>query len=136
MADFVKWFMPWKPRKQNADGLPLGLTEADIAAIAALRATPHWPRYLSVIERLGEQQALTLSSGLEYDKYLFASGALTALRRVYVLADELIAAAQSLEARKHDRTQRTADADRKHAAGFVNTPWYDQWRADAARRPG
>ena len=136
MADFAKWFMPWKPRKQSADGLPLGLTTADIDAVAALRSSPHWPRYVAIIERLGEQQALTLASGLEHDKYLFASGALTALRRVYVLADELLAAAQSLEDRKHDRTERNATADRKHAAGFVNTPWYDSWRADATRGPG
>ena len=130
----VRWLMPWRPRKQSTAGLPLGLEPQDIDAIAALRASAHWPRYIAVIERLGEQQAVTLTSGLPHEKYLFASGALTALRRVYTLADDLIAAATNIEELAHARDRKSAVNAARHADTFVNTPWYDGWRRDALDR--
>lgn len=95
-----------------------------------LSATPAWPRYLAVLERLGEQQASTLASGLPHDQYLFMAGALTALRRVYTLADDVIVAATKLEEITDVRTRSAAVANARHAATFVNTPWYTGWRSD------
>lgn len=134
--DVTRWLMPWKPRKQSTSGLPLGLEQPDIDALKALRASAHWARYIAVIERLGEQQASTLVSGVAHEKYLFASGALTALRRVYTLADDLIAAATNIEELAHARDRHVADANAKYADTFVNTPWYDSWRADRPSRTG
>lgn len=135
MVDIAKWFMSWTPRRPSTSGLPFGIEQHEIDAIDALRSSPHWPHYLAMLERLGEQQASTLASGVDHDKYLFASGALTALRRVYTLADDLIAAANNLKEQQHARDRKLDAADRRHADTFVNTPWYDSWRADSVGRP-
>ncbi len=132
MLDITHWFMPWKPRKAVEPGLPLGLTEQDLDAFRALRASAHWSRYVALIERLGEQQASTLATGLPHEKYLFASGALTALRRVYTLVDDVIATATNIEELAHARDRKSAAAAVRHADTFVNTPWYDNWRRDRA----
>ncbi len=130
MTRIAAWLTPWKRRAPATTSLPLGLTESDIDSLAALRTSPHWKHYVAVLDRLGEQQAAVLASGLDHDKYLFVSGALTALRRVYTIADDLIAAAATLKEHEHAR-DRTASAAR-HADTFVNTPWYDSWRGDTA----
>lgn len=113
---------------------PLGVTEADIQALSALRATSHWPRYLAVLTRLGEQQASELTSGLPHDKYLFTAGAFTALRRVFTLTDDLIAAATKIEELSNARDRTNAARVVRNATSFVNTPWYAGWRSDAADR--
>lgn len=85
---------------------------------------------------MGEQQAAELTSGLPHDRYLFTSGALTALYRVFRLVDDLIAATEKLEALTNDRTKRDRARDVRHANTFVNTPWYDGWRdASAVESP-
>lgn len=119
-------------RKTEPSSLPLGLTPDDIDALRALRDTPHWKHYLVVLERLGEQHAAELASGLPYDKYLFTSGAFTALRRVFTLADDLIVAASTLKEHTNVRERKLADRNARHAAAFVNTPWYESWRAERA----
>jgi hypothetical protein len=132
MIDIRRWLMPWRPRKQSTSGLPLGLDQQDIDALTTLRAFPQWSRYIAVIERLGEQQASALATGLPHEKYLFASGALTALRRVYTLADDLIAAATNIEELAHARDRKLARSAARYADTFVNTPWYDGWCDDIA----
>lgn len=127
------WLTSWtrKPNQAAPSPLPLGISEADLAALKALRSTQAWPRYLQVLARLGEQQASELASGLPHDRYLFASGALTALRRVYTLVDDIVAAATKIEELEHARDRKSARNAARHADTFVNTPWYDGWRADA-----
>ena len=124
--------MSWRRKPATPSPLPLGVSETELAALQALRASAHWPHFLRVLERLGEQQASTLASGVVHEKYLFASGALTALRRVYTLADDLIAAATNIEELAHARDRKSARSAARYADTFVNTPWYDGWRADAA----
>ena len=121
-------------RKLENTQLPLGLTEQDIQSIQTLRASPHWKHFATVLERLGEQQAAELSSGVPHEKYLFASGAFTALRRISTLADDLIAAAANLKEHTDARQRKLAAATARNAATYVNTPWYDGWRTDASRR--
>lgn len=121
-------------RKLEPSQLPLGLTEQEVESIQFLRESAHWKHFATVLERLGEQQAAELSSGLDHDKYLFASGAFTALRRVSTLADDLIAAAAHLKEHTNARERKSAERTARHAASFVNTPWFDSWRADATRR--
>lgn len=126
-----QWFANLFQRKRAVTTeLPLGLTAQDIDSLKALRVSPHWKHFTTALERLGEQQAAELASGLPHDKYLFASGAFTALRRVYTLADDLIAAAAHLKEHSNARDAKHADLNARHAASFVNSPWYEQWRAD------
>lgn len=133
MSDLTtRWIMSWRRKSAQPSPLPLGVTEAELSALTMLRASPHWPHFLRVLERLGEQQASTLASGVSHEKYLFASGALTALRRVYTLVDDLIAAATNIEELAHARDRKSARNAARHADTFVNTPWYDSWRADSA----
>lgn len=124
--------MPWRRKPAAPSPLPLGITEVELQALSTLRTSPQFAHFLRVIERLGEQQASTLASGVPHEKYLFASGALTALRRTYTLVDDIIAAATQVEEHKNARERKSADNARRHADTFVNTPWYDGWRADAA----
>jgi hypothetical protein len=83
---------------------------------------------------VAEQQAAELVSGLSHDRYLFACGALTALRRVYTLVDDLIATATKLEEITNARTSDSASRAQRAASTFVNTPWYDGWRAETLAR--
>lgn len=133
-SKLLSWLMPWRRKASPPTELPLGLDQEHIQALSQLRSTPAWPRYLAVLERLGEQQAAELASGLPHDRYLFASGALTALRRVFTLADDLIAASETIKEHHNARDAKQLRAARRHADTFVNTPWYDGWRRDATRR--
>ena len=128
-----RWLTAWLRRKPDATNLPLGLAAQDLEALDALRASPHWPRYLRTLERLAETQAAELASGVPHGRYLFACGALTALRRTYTLVDDLLAAGTTLKETTDARSRDTARRTARNAATFVNTPWYDGWRADAAR---
>lgn len=125
-----RWLMRWR-KPAAVSPRPLGLTDSELAALKALRSTPHWPLYLAVLEKVGEHQASELASGLSHDRYLFACGSLTALRRVFTLVDDLIASATKLEELVDDRTRDTARRAARNAASFVNTPWYDGWRSGA-----
>lgn len=81
---------------------------------------------------MAEQQANELASGLPHDKYLFASGALTALRRIYTLTDDILAAAATLKELDDDRTEHERRSAERASTRFLNTPWYDGWRANTA----
>ena len=85
-----------------------------------------------MLARLGEQQAAELATGLVHDRYLFACGALTALRRVYTVVDDVLVAATQLKDHTDARTRTAARADQRAASTFVNTPWYDAAFARAA----
>lgn len=127
-----RWLLRWTRKRPAPSKLPLGLSENDIQGIRQLVASPSWKHYVRALEALGEQQAAEFSSGLPHDKYLFASGALTALRRVFTLADDLIAAASTLEEHTNAREHLAARHAARHASTFVNTPWFDGWRRDTA----
>ncbi len=134
MNAVVRWLTAWRQKRAPvASPYPLGLIEQDIEALRALRESPHWKRYIGVLERLGEQQAATLSSGLDHNKYLFACGALTAIRRVYSLVDDLLAGATQIKELQNDRTKREHVAARRVANTFVNTPFYDGFAAEQSR---
>jgi hypothetical protein len=120
---------PWR-RKHTPSALPLGVSPQDLEALRALRAHPHWKHYAALLERVAEAQAAELASALPHDRYLFTCGALTALRRVSSLVDDLLASASKLQEMTDARTRNTADAAARTARTFVNTPWYDGWRAD------
>lgn len=131
MIDTVvsRWLFRWR-HKKAASSLPLGLTEHDIQGLRQLIASSSWKHYVRALDALGEQQAAEFASGLPHDKYLFTAGALTALRRVYTLADDLIAATTRAEELSNARDRVTEQRTARYAAGFVNTPWYDSWRAN------
>jgi hypothetical protein len=102
-----------------------------LEAIRHLRSTPQWPRYLAVLERVAEQQASVLVSGLDHDKYLFGCGALTATRRIFTLVDDLMVAADNLKEIQDDRSRTARRAEQRRASTYLNTPFYDGWRRDS-----
>ena len=71
------------------------------------------------MERVFDQQAETLASGLDHDKYLFQCGVVFALRMVASLPDQLT---QALE-RSRDRTAESESTD---PGTFLNTVWYER----------
>ena len=77
------------------------------------------------------QGASVLASGLDHDKYLFSCGALTALRRIYTLVDDLVASAANLKEISDARSRTDASAEQRRASTFVNTPWFDGWKRDS-----
>ena len=129
---FSRWLTPWLRKVQaQPTGLPLNLSPVELEAIKHLRSTPQWPRYLAVLERVAEQQASLVASGLDHDKYLFSCGALTALRRIYTLADDLVASAANLKEIQDGRERTVARAEQRRASTFVNTPFFDGWKRDS-----
>ena len=124
-----RWLTPWlskrKPASPQDSPLPLGISAAELAALKALKSTPHWPHFCRVLGALAEAQSAELVAGQPHDRYLFLCGALHALRRVYTLADDLIAAATTSEEIADARDRDTARRAARHAAAFVNTPWWD-----------
>ena len=122
----TKWLMAWRRKTQGA--YPLGTSEQEISALKVLRSTPQWQRYLRVLERVGEQQASEVASGLAHDRYLFACGALNAIRRVYTLVDDVLATAAQTQEIANARQRTDADRAARTASTFLNTPWYDSWR--------
>ena len=130
---FSRWVTPWlRPQRAEKTGLPLNLSLKELEAIKTLRSTPSWPLYLAVLAKVAESQAQVLASGLDHDKYLFSCGALTALRRIYTLADDLVASAANLKEISDDRSRNDARVAQRHASSFVNTPWFDGWKRDSA----
>lgn len=125
-----RWLTPWLRKRPTAAGspLPLGLSPQAVQSLKVLQSTPQWPHFLAALEALAEQQASEVASGLPHDRYLFASGALTALRRVYTLVDDLIATAANLKEISDARERQFASAEQRRASSFLNTPWYDGWR--------
>jgi hypothetical protein len=112
---------------------PLGLTEAQVEAIAALTASPHWRHWLTAVERLAEVEAVALASSQPHDAYLTHCGAFAALRRVYTLPDDLAAATTTRQESLHARARAdTAVLDRT-AAARLNSP---AWDAERVRRAG
>lgn len=126
---FSRWLTTWRPRVAPS-GLPYHLTADQVAALQALRSRPEWKVYSELLTRVGEQQASQFAAGLDHDKYLFSCGALTAVRRIFTLVDDLLATVAKLEEIKDDRTRAAAKSASRYAASFVNTPWYDGFRAD------
>ena len=120
----VRWLLRWR-RKSAPTQLPLGLSDVDIEGLKHLVASPHWKHYERALNALCEQQASELATGLAHDRYLFACGALTALRRVYTVVDDVLVAATQLKDHTDARTRNAARADQRAASTFVNTPWYD-----------
>lgn len=85
------------------------------------------------LERLFEAQSETLVQKLAHDDYCFQCGTLTALRVIAGLPESL---SQSM--RLHDERTRSARVpdDPTGSVGFLNTPWFHGWRADAERGTG
>lgn len=94
---------------------------------------PAWKHYLALLERVFEQQAKELATGLPHDKYLIQCGAVYALQRMYDLPDQIIAKSRQQEEMKNVQSRLVArDADQRTSI-FLNTPWWDQYIRDTAR---
>ena len=95
----------------------LGLLPDQVASVLQLAQLPAWGHYQRALEALMEIQARPLLSGqLAHDQYLFAAGALEALRKVRELPETLTIT------RKEPDDRTPIDALRPEL--FVNTPYY------------
>ena len=128
----TRWITNWRRRTSPPTGMAYGLNSNELEALRILRASPQWAHYATLLERIGEQQASELVSGLAHDRYLFASGALTALRRVFTLVDDLLVSASKLEEITDARNRTAAEHAARASRAFLNTPWYDGWKRDRA----
>lgn len=98
----------------------LGLNREQVEAVLSLQTQPGWLHYCKALEVLGDMQARPLlASPLEYEKYLFQVGVVTAFRGLIDLPDTL-----STQLRSYDDHARTRRLDASPDP-FTNTPWYD-----------
>ena len=131
---FSRWLLRWQHKASRASDLPFGLSETEIEGLKQLVASPQWRHYLRVLDGLGEQQASELASALPHDRYLFTCGSLYALRRVYSLVSDVLAATKSLKEIEHVRVRASLERERRAANAFLNTPWWDAYQRDSAAR--
>jgi hypothetical protein len=118
-ATLKKLFRRPAPRDPK---LLLGLSPDQVDSLLQLQQHPGWVYYRRALEELAATQARPLLAGLlVHEEYLFAAGALEAIRRILALPDTLT-------------TTRSKPDDSPESPGldqFVNTPWYA-----TARRSG
>jgi hypothetical protein len=107
-----------------------------VEALRLLRASPQWGSYSEVVERVTVQNVEVLLGALQHDQYLFTCGVVYALRRVLTLPDLILAKVTELEALDHARSTASAGAGRARLDTFLNTPYWDDFLADAPRTGG
>ena len=138
---FSRWLTSLLRRRAPASALPLGLSETEVQALKTLQAAPAWKHYLRALEAVAERQAAELASGLPHDRYLFACGALYALRRLYTLTDDVLAVTSTIKEISDVRQRANAERTGNASSVFLNTPWWDAYVRDSvdaerARRSG
>ena len=132
----TKWLAKWLHREPPASRLPLGLTEREVEALQWLVSTPQWPHFLRALEALAASQLSELTNGLAHDRYLFACGALTALRRVATFPVDVLASTANLKEIDNVRSRTDAARQQRTANAFLNTPWWDAFVRDSTRAAG
>ena len=109
--------------KERSPLLPLGLSEDQARALAAMGSIPQWRHFSQVLERVYEQQLSALLRGMDHEAYLFQCGVCYALERVARLPQDLNDKVRELDARREE-PDHTPAGD----AIFPNTPYWDAWR--------
>src|SRR5207302_1183787 len=90
--------------------LPLGLEQAEVAALRQLLQSPPYLHYSAVLERVLCTQVDALLSALPHDRYLFQCGVVYATRRLIELPHDILAKVTELEAHANARDRAAANA--------------------------
>ena len=117
---------------ERQEALPLGLEQAEVAALRQLLQSPPYLHYSAVLERVLCTQVDALLSALPHDRYLFQCGVVYATRRLIELPHDILAKVTELEAHANARDRAAANARDAQGAAFLNTPWWDAYVRDAS----
>lgn len=115
------------PRPPSSPQWPLGLTEAQVEAVARLRGTAEGKALLAALDALCQQQTETLAGALPHDKYLFQCGVAHAIRICAALPELFTRYLEDARDRAQHRNQSAPD----RGVTFLNTPFWDSHQRDS-----
>ena len=122
---FSRWRTQHSSKPKGGTG-PLGLSPEALEALDRLRSTPAWQHYSQAWAAVYDQQLAALIRPLPHDGYLFQCGVLFALERAANLVDDLLTVRDA-------PAKRTAEPAVADARAFLNSVWWDAYRARAAK---